>query len=151
MNFSKFLAASILLTTAVIGTSPVTIAQNPPAQTFQPGPWQPIARVDAKRPVGVKIINQTDLLLDYDLTANINPSPKQVTPGETTKLDSVRLPAYVLINPSLSTTEVAAHSLIYSVAVDENNVITVTVTKTDSDAPGYTTLNINRSGAIYAY
>lgn len=151
MNFSKFLTASFLLMTTGVAISPVTLAQNPPAETFQPGPWQPIARVDVQRPVGVKIFNETDIILDYDLSANINASPVQIAPGEAATLKTVRIPAYILINRSVSTTEVPTYSLIYSIDVDENNMVTVTVTKASSDIPGYTTLNINRQGGVFAY
>lgn len=150
MNFNQFLTA-FLLTTAVVAIPPVTLAQNPPAETFQPGPWQPIARVDATRPVGVKIINQTDILIDYDLTANVNSSPIQIAPGEAATLKTVNIPAYILINRSVSLAEFPTYSLNYAVSVD-NNLVTVTVTKiANDDSPGYTTLNINRSGAIFAY
>lgn len=152
MNFSKFLAVSLLLTTSGLAIPVVTLAQNPPAETFQPGPWQPIARVDVKRPVGVKIINQTDILIDYDLTANIRSSPVQIAPGEAATLKTVNIPAYVLINRSVSLSEFPTYSLNYAVSVDENNLVTVTVTKiANDDSPGYTTLNINRQGAIFAY
>lgn len=151
MNFNHFLAASFLLTTACIATPHVTLAQTPPAETFQPGPWQPIARVDTKRPVGVKIINQTDILLDYDLTANVNASPIQIVPGEAATLKTVNIPAYILINRSVSLSEFPTYNLNYAVSVD-NNLVTVTVTKiSNDDSPGYTTLNINRSGAIFIY
>ncbi|PSF39325.1 hypothetical protein C7H19_00625 [Aphanothece hegewaldii CCALA 016] len=151
MNFNQFLATSLLLMTSGLTFPLVTVAQNPPASTFQPGPWQPIARVDTQRPVGVKIINQTDILLDYDLTANVNASPVQINPGEPATLKTVRIPAYILINRSVSTSEFPTYSLIYAVSVDENNMVTVTVTKGGNDSPGYSTLNINRQGAIFAY
>jgi hypothetical protein len=151
MNFSKLLATSLLLTTASLAFPVVSFSQDPPANTFQPGPWQPIARVDLQRPVAVKIINQTDISLDYDLSANINPSPRQIASGETTLLKSVRIPAYLLINRSVAVSEFPTYSLNYAVAVDRENLVTVTVTKVDSSSPGYTTLNIDRKGAIYAY
>ncbi|MBW4665665.1 MAG: hypothetical protein KME01_15965 [Chroococcus sp. CMT-3BRIN-NPC107] len=35
----------------VIGLTVPVLAQNPPARTYQPGYWQPIARVNSNSPV----------------------------------------------------------------------------------------------------
>ena len=49
----------------VIGLTVPALAQNPPARTYQPGYWQPIARVNSKSPVTVTLVNQTKFPLSY--------------------------------------------------------------------------------------
>ena len=141
-----------LLLTALSLTFPALIlAQNPPARTYQPGPWQPVARVDISRPLEIQIINKTDLLLDYDLSSNINPSPRQLIPGETATLKGFTIPAYILVNRSIAASDPVPVNLKYEVSVDENNVIKLTITKIPESEPGFSTFNLNKEGAIYIY
>lgn len=130
-----------------------TTTNNPPASTYQPGPWQPVARVDVNRPVEIKIINQTQIPLEYDLTANITPSAQQIMPGETTTFNNVSMPVYLLIYRSSNASSVVPGSfnLKYDVLVNDDNTVTVTVTQVDGDTPGYSTFNLNKQGAIYIY
>lgn len=126
---------------------------NPPASTYQPGPWQPVARVDVNRPVEIQIINQTQIPLEYDLTANITPSAQQIMVGETTTLNNVSMPIYLLIYRSSKASPAVPGSLNlkYDVSVNDNNTVTITVTQVDENTPGYSTFNLNKQGAIYIY
>lgn len=146
----RALGISLLVT---LGLSfPVSVpARTPPATTYQPGPWQPIARVDVKRPVRIKIVNNTDINLDYDLSANIDSSPQRIPPGESTTLQDFTIPAYILINRSESPSSRDVANLLFTVEVSADNIAIVTVTKTGQGEPGYTTFNLNRQGAIYIY
>jgi hypothetical protein len=150
MKCDRFLTISLLLSLGI--AFPVSLnAQNPPATTFQPGPWQPIARVDMNRPVVIKIINQTDVDLNYDLSANIDSSPQSLVPGANTTLRDFVIPAYILINRANSASDPYSSSLLYAVEVNKDNLVTITVTKILGDTPGYTTFNLNQQGAIYIY
>jgi hypothetical protein len=150
MKLDRFLRIFLLVTLGL--TLPNLLhAQTPPATTYQPGPWQPVARVDIGRPVQIKIVNQTDISLDYDLSANINASPQQIQPGESTTLTGFVIPAYILINRSDAASNRFSDSVIFAVEVNKDNIVTVTVTKVGSDTPGYTTFNLDRKGAIYIY
>ncbi|MGJ3252597.1 MAG: hypothetical protein ACFE0J_15935 [Elainellaceae cyanobacterium] len=125
---------------------PRAIAQTPPAQTFQTGPWQPIARVSPDRQPDVRLINQSGLIVDYSLTTS-EFSSRQLPPNGSTILTAVPLPAFILINPQNS-----QETLWYDISVnDESNVVTVELQRIDDAAAGYTTLNIQENGAIYAY
>jgi hypothetical protein len=146
------LVKALLLTALSLTFPNLALTQNPPARTYQPGPWQPVARVDTSRPIQILIFNHTDILLDYDLTSNINPSPRRLMPGETATLKGFTIPAYILVNRSISASGSVPINLKYEVRVDENNVVKLTVTKVSDDAePGYSTFNLNKEGAIYIY
>jgi len=49
MKCDRFLTLSLVLSLGLV-FPPSLPAQNPPATTFQPGPWQPVARVNMSRP-----------------------------------------------------------------------------------------------------
>lgn len=126
-------------------------AQTPPASTFHPGPWQPVTRVDTSRPVKIKIVNNTDIPLNYDLSANLNSSPQQISPGQSTTLTEFTIPAFILINRSDSAPISGVVSLLFTVNVNKDNLATINVTRTPGVTPGYTTFNLNKQGAIYIY
>lgn len=150
MKCDRFLTFSLVLSLG-LAFPPSLPAQNLPATTFQPGPWQPVARVNISRPVEIKIINQTDIDLNYDLSANIDSSPQLLSPGTETTLRGLVIPAYILINRANAAADRYSSSLIYAVEVNQDNLVTITVTKVPGSAPGYTTFNINQQGAIYIY
>lgn len=142
---------------ATLGFSfPVTIVgQNPPAETYQPGFWQPVARVDIKRPVKIQLINQTDMPLEYDFTTSRDVPPQPIKPKQTVTIqEQFPLPAYLLINPSSFIPTPAAGAtpdLRFNVAVSEDNIVTVTIVQAGNNDPGNTTFNLHETGAIYVY
>ena len=147
---SKILTTAALLVTANLIISVPVLAQDPPARTYQPGFWQPVARVNINRPIAIKLINQTEVVLEYSLTANEAP-PRQLLPRNTAVLREIPLPAYVLINPTSSNLDSSRVYLKYEVAVGNDNVVTVKIRQISGDIPGNTTLNIQENGAIYLY
>lgn len=149
----KRLIKAIFLATLSLTIPASLTAQNPPASTYQPGFWQPKARVDLNRPVAIKLINGTNMMLDYDLTSNIEPSPEQISPGNTAILKGFALPAYILINPTdaKANPNASPPNLKYDVEVSQNNEILVKIRKVDRDTPGDSTLNLNEAGAVYIY
>ncbi|HHP7244976.1 MAG TPA: hypothetical protein ACFE0H_09860, partial [Elainellaceae cyanobacterium] len=110
------------------------------------GPWQPIARVSPDRQPDVRLINQSGLVVDYSLTTN-EFSSRPLPPNDSTVLTAVPLPAFILINA-----QNPQETLWYDISVNEDsNVVTVELQRIDDAAAGYTTLNIQENGAIYAY
>lgn len=130
------------LSLGVMGLVSPGMAQDPPAETYQPGPWQPIARIDPLQPVQVQILNQAGSLLEYGLT---DPDAvEQQLPTTTTGQTLITsLPAFLTIN----TLERAA--LRYELTVQDNQV-QVQVVRIN-DVVGDRTLNIDDTGAIYIY
>ena len=147
---SKILTTAALLATANLIISAPVLAQNPPARTYQPGFWQPVARVNINRPIAIKLINQTEVVLEYSLTTNEAP-PRQLFPRNTAVLREIPLPAYVLINSASSNPDHSRVNLRYEIAVSDDNVVTVKIRQISDDIPENTTLNIQETGAIYLY
>lgn len=143
MNLQR-LTTTALITTISLSTCESVAAQDPPAETFQPGYWQPRARLDISRPIEIAFVNQTELMMEYSLTTNEAP-PRQLLPGDTAVLKEIPVPAYVLINP-----KTPLKSVKYETKVADN-VVTVTIKQISDALPGDTTLNIDPEGAVYIY
>ncbi|MDJ0845761.1 hypothetical protein [Crocosphaera sp.] len=145
----KSLSFILLLT---LGLSPVSVVQgqDPPAETYQPGYWQPVARFDTKRMVEVNIINQTDIPIEYDLTDLESMNPQPLQPKATGNLKGFGSSANIVIYPLVhDTTE---FNLRYQVKVDEdNNIVNVSVVKDKPSFLGHRSINLQRTGAIYLY
>lgn len=151
MKFLNPLTLVVFLVSASAAISWPLVAQNPPASTYQPGFWQPAARVDLKRPIAIKLRNETDLTLNYDLTTNINKKPEQLAAGEEAALSELPIPAYLLINPAPLTSDTSEFNLKYEISVDENNVVLVKIRKVAPEIPGDSAFNLHETGAIYIY
>ncbi len=132
---------------ALIGLIPATtvLAQDPPATTFQPGPWQPVERIDPQQPVQILLINQTDLALEYGLTGP-NDSVFELPVGQITQFSISMLPTFLSING------IERAALKYNLTVNtvNQNLIRIEVTRLN-DVSGDRTLNIDDTGAIYIY
>lgn len=127
-------------------TAPV-LAQNPPAKTYQPGYWQPIARVNPKSPITVTLINQTGKPLRYNYLDGLGENNLPV--GANTQLKNVPLPSNIAIyDPSSQAASTESGGLTYQTSAT-NNAIQVIVLPTQS--AGYQVVNISKSGAIYVY
>jgi hypothetical protein len=150
MNGRFLITALILGNFTFIPCVPVQ-AQNPPAQTYQPGFWQPVARIDINRPLEVKLINKTDLILEYDLTNNQTEETPELAAGNTASITGLKLPAYILIDPSTSNPNSSRIKLQYQVSVDSNNTVNVGIVRAEEDMMGNRTLNLHETGAIYIY
>ena len=121
--------------------------QNPPARTYHPGYWQPIARINPKNPVTVVLNNQTQSSLKYNFLDGRADSDLPV--GATQQLKNVSLPVNIAIyDPSAQAATTEVDGLRYETAI-ANNVLTVTVMPAQST--GYHVLNIARNGGIYKY
>lgn len=131
----------------VLGVTIPVVAQTPPASTYKPGYWQPIARVNPKNPVTVTLINQTKFPLKYNFLDE--KGEKTLAVGASTQLKVASLPINIAIydaSPQASAGDDT--KLGYKTAVTKN-VVSVTVVPTTGD--GFNVFNIAKTGAIYAY
>ncbi|MGB3535142.1 MAG: hypothetical protein WBA13_16715 [Microcoleaceae cyanobacterium] len=122
-----------------------SLAQNPPAETYSPGFWQPVARVNPEAAIQVNIINRSGVNLEYSLTTE-EMNIRRVAAGKTGKLTDLPKDAYILINPT-STGQV---SLKFNIAVTEDNTVNIRV-RQSTDPSGESTVNIQSNGGIYQY
>jgi serine/threonine-protein kinase len=130
--------------------TPAPRTKKPPAQTYHPGFWQPVARINPKHPFKIKLVNQTNAAIEYALTTNEFP-PRQLSSKESALLTHVPLDGYILINSAESSPNaVTPKSLQFEVTVS-GNVATVLIRQERSDRPADSTINVNQSGAIYIF
>lgn len=130
--------------------TPAPQTKNPPAQTYQPGFWQPVARINPKHPFKIKLVNQTNAAIEYALTTN-EFSPRKLSSKESAILTYVPLDGYLLINSTqTSPNEEVPTSLQFEVTVS-GNIATVSIRQEKSDRPADSTINVNQSGAIYIF
>ena len=142
----------ITLLSPLAFTVPISVmAQDPPAETYQPGYWQPVARFDTKKPVEIKLINQTDLTLEYDLTDLEYINPESLPPGETGTLKNFGDSAYIVVYSKSSADIDSPFTLKFGVDVTDSNVVTVTIDEAEPNFFGHRTLNLQKNGGIYLY
>ncbi len=147
----------IIISSCLVASLSVTVvfeekgmAQNPPAETFQPGFWQPVARVDLNQPIIVNLINETDLILDYDLTNAIAESVS-ISPNSTATIENIKPSLYILIYPQATNINSSEISLKYNVEVTPNNTIKLKIQKTTDINNSHRSFNLHETGAIYLY
>ncbi|QHV00518.1 hypothetical protein [Synechocystis sp. CACIAM 05] len=168
-NIRPLTASLSLLTMAFVGLTPalyatIAEAQDPPATTYQPGFWQPVGRFDPKKPVKVKLVNKTDVALDYDISNLESFPPASVAPGETVLLENFGDNAYIMVYPENATPSTPEQSFLlkFTVPVDArtqmvgaDNVAVITVTKGDVNIEerfyGHRSINLQPTGAIFFY
>ncbi|MGK7929959.1 MAG: hypothetical protein AB4041_00805 [Microcystaceae cyanobacterium] len=132
-------------------TSSIVVAQDPPAQTYQPGFWQPVARVNLNFPITLNLINKTGLEIDYAIT-NIDPDPIPIAINETETLQQVKPELYIVVYPTSNNPNSSQIALNYTVEVTEENVINVQIMKLDDEeGAGDRSINLQKTGAIYIY
>ncbi|AIE74983.1 MULTISPECIES: hypothetical protein [unclassified Synechocystis] len=168
-NIRPLTASLSLLAVAIVGLTPAVYvprveAQDPPASTYQPGFWQPIGRFDPKKPVKVKLVNNTDLALDFDITNLESMPPDVVAPGESAMIENFGNNAYIMVYPDNATPSTPEQSFVlkFTVPVDArtqmvgaDNVAVITVTKGDVNIEerfyGHRSINLQPTGAIFFY
>lgn len=167
-NFRPFpmrhlLAIGFLSLAPAIALDIPTVAQTPPAQTYQPGFWQPVGRFNPKQPVKVKLVNETGLNLDYDITNLESFNPDVIPSGDTRVLENIGDNAYIMVYPvDSSSNPEPGYVLRFSVKTDartrmvpSDNIATITITKAPPDVEqrfyGHRTINFQKTGAIYFY
>jgi serine/threonine-protein kinase len=130
--------------------TPTPSENNPPAQTYQPGFWQPVARVNPKRSFQIELVNRTNAAIEYAVTTNEFP-PRQLAANQSVVLTHVPLDANLLINALQSPTgKDLAASLQFNVTAADN-VVTVAIERGKGEQAGDSTINIHITGAIYVF
>lgn len=157
--FQSIFLSSLLFTVTSIGilgsanivkAETDTPSNNPPAETYQPGFWQPVARVDVSKPINIKIINETGILLDYAFT-DASVEPLLLEEGATRTIENIQPPAYIVIYPDIKAPNSSRISLKYFVNVTQDNTIELTVKQIENISDGNRTFNLQRTGAIYLF
>ncbi len=151
MDFKFFSGSSILLGVFVIGglvtpalTQAPSAAQVPSPTTPSTTFWQPVARVDPNRPVQIQIVNKSSETVEY--IVGTQTGFRQLAPGKSAQLSSIRLPAYLDINPIRDRV-----LLRYQVSVPDSKKNQALVEVYGSSSGGQRSLNIDKTGAIYIY
>jgi hypothetical protein len=123
------------------------LADNPPATTYQPGFWQPAARVNPQADLKITIVNQTPMSVGYDFTNDDNETQQLLAAGQSITYENGKnpLPLYLLVSGSTSTSR-----LNYDVSA-KDNVVTVTVHDKAAGEPPNSAVAIDTTGAIYMY
>ncbi|MEL7037160.1 MAG: hypothetical protein AAFO04_16280 [Cyanobacteria bacterium J06592_8] len=129
--------------TMITPSNQLIAQEQDPAPTYQPGFWQPVARVNPNEPITVNIKNQSGVTIEYSLTTG--PMETRVLAnGSETQLASLPKDSYIIINPKSS-----SMTLKHEITTD-NNTVYITV-EADSDFSGESTVHLHPTGAIYKY
>ena len=147
-----FIISLLLFTGSSLALLPFAnvVAQTPPAETYQPGYWQPVARVDINHPITINLINETGLTLAYSLTKS-QIEPFAITPNQTMILKNVKLPLYALIYPNSQSLNNSLIDLKYEVQVTLANIVEVIIKRVENSSESHRTLTVHETGAIYLY
>jgi hypothetical protein len=125
-------------------------AQTPPAETYKPGFWQPVARVDLDRPITIKLMNESELGVDYAIT-EVKMTPILIPANETITLENIEPSIYLVIYPSSNNPDNSRIYLQYEVHVTKENIVEVKIRTTDDGNKSHRTFNLQNTGAIYLY
>lgn len=146
--------AVLSLFSSVLGVSaffPV-VAQDPPAQTYQPGFWQPVADFNAKKKVTINLTNQTEVALEYGIAGNEENLSETVKAGQTQTLETTDNSVNIAIYPKITVDPDKPYFLKFKVTTDaESNTINVNILKGDRGFMGHRSINLQKTGKIYLY
>ncbi len=124
--------------------------QNPQAETYQPGFWQPVARVKLDQPITIKLMNKTGFAVDYALT-DVKMEPAMIAPQATATLENIEPSVYIVVYPDSNIPNSSRIYLKYEVEVTKDNVVKVTIKQIEDGNKSHRTLNLQETGAIYLY
>ena len=156
LNFQKIAILLAIFTITPSYHILAILAQNLPAETYQPGYWQPVDRFDVKCSVEVTLVNDTEIPLEYDLTNLESINPQALKAGETEILKNVGDSANIIVYPTISIDPNSPLPLRFNVKVEKDNKIIVTIkreqiSKDDSNFLGHRAINLQKNGGIYLY
>ncbi|NEO56866.1 MAG: hypothetical protein F6K54_29605 [Okeania sp. SIO3B5] len=139
----KFALITTLLITSSLITYPTEVlSQNAP--TYVPGYWQPEAQAaDSKKPIILKILNQTGKALNY----NLIPEVERILPAGRSKNIRVDLQS---IPDGYGTVNIYNDSLLTYEYSAEGNIVTVRV-KPGSEATDHKSVYISPTGRVYSF
>lgn len=143
----KLLTATVLLAAASAIAPTLVRAQDPPAETYQPGFWQPVARYNPSRLVEVRLVNRSGYTLLYDLTSD-EVAPRRLTPGASTVLTNIRPDSYISLY-SDDASQAVGLPVRYNVSASDN-VVTNVVSRSTTGISEQT-MHLHPNGGIYIY
>ncbi|BFM39214.1 hypothetical protein [Synechocystis sp. LKSZ1] len=154
-NLLRLASASLLSFVTVayplIPSQPLQ-AETPPAETFRPGFWQPVARFNPNQAVTLQIINKSGVELDYDITTLESPAPHRIAIGASETVREFGNAAYIMVYPVNADFTDKPFTLSFQAEVKTaTNQVIVTVTKAEPSFLGHRTINLQNTGAIYFY
>lgn len=114
------------------------------AATFQPGPWQPVARVDPNLPITLEILNRSGDRLEYGQTGPTD-TVAELPDGVGVRFTVSEIPSFITLNHLERT------ALRYTLETDPDTNRVIVVVEQINDVAGDRTLNIDEFGAIYVY
>ncbi|WP_414753176.1 hypothetical protein [Anabaena sp. CCY 9910] len=146
--FKSVIISSLLIATASLNSLTVT-AQEPPANTYKSGFWQPVARLNSKTPISILIINKAGFSIDYGITDAKAKQPL-IKPKQQVTLRNIKYPLQLVIYPDYNIAGSANYFLQYNVKL-KNQILEVTVEEADNPNESHRALDIQETGAIYLY
>lgn len=148
----KFLGTNLFSITAGAAAggeqqAQMTPATNtPPASTYRPGFWQPVARINPKSPVTITLINNTGMNLKYNLLDD--KGEVDLPAGSSKQLSRFSLPANIAIYNSVASDSRMPVGLNFTPSATNNDLqVTIQSVSNGDDA----VVNISPTGAIYVY
>ncbi|MFM2433200.1 MAG: hypothetical protein RLZZ511_4414 [Cyanobacteriota bacterium] len=132
--------ATIGLAPAIGQASPVTNPMVKPLESELSVRWEPLARVNASKPVTIVLNNNTPETLEYLITTHTD--FRRLAPGASSRVIVADFPTFLNVNAQRTV------GVKYRLTVDKNQV---TLDLKVADDQGDTTLNIDQTGAIYLY
>ncbi len=149
--FKSLIVSSLLIATASLNVFPcmTATAQDPPANKYKEGFWQPVARLNSKSPITILIINKAGFSIDYGITDAKVKQPL-IRPKQQVTLRSLQYPLQLVIYPDYNIAGSANYFLQYAVKL-RDRVVEVTVEEADNANESHRALDIQETGAVYLY
>ncbi|MDM9584830.1 MULTISPECIES: hypothetical protein [unclassified Nostoc] len=149
--FKSVIVSSLLIATAGLNILPcmTATAQDPPANTYKAGVWQPVARLNIKSPITILIINKAGFSIDYGITDAKVKRPLIKAKQQVT-LQNLQYPLQLVIYPDYNIAGSANYFLQYAVKL-KDQVVEVTVEEADNANKSHRALDIQETGAVYLY
>lgn len=143
----NLLTAIFLATTCLIPSAPL-FAQPSPTGQFEPGFWQPEARVSLNRHITFRFLNQTDRVLEYGKAEGY---PSTLPPGQTREISiSVTRRKGDIATIPINVAE-GTYPLQYDYQVN-NNVVTVRIRPTSASDPRQDrAVYVDETGLVYSF
>ncbi len=119
------------------------------AEPFQPGPWQPLARVEPSSPVRVLIVNTSGATIEFDSFSTQVPLP-QLQPSESAVVLLGTLPESINIS-ALSEPPFSEIPLNFTLSEDSGNTLRVEVGIEFDSFAGDRVVTVDDTGGVYVY
>ncbi len=152
INFFALSFLSIFSTVLTFNSFSPVLAQDPPATTYQPGFWQPVADFNPKEKVTIQLNNQTEIPLEYGIAGTEENLSDKVDAGKMKVIETAENSANIAIYPGISIDPDLPFVLKFEVKVEpKSNTINVNIMKAERGFIGHRSLNLQKTGKVYLY